>query len=50
VNKLPVVTVTRVAGGFEATCSACPWSRFDTDRPTVDLVARRHRASHGKGH
>lgn len=49
-NNLPIVSVKRVPGGFKATCSQCPWTKTDTDRPTVDLVARRHRASHGKGH
>jgi len=46
-NALPVVTVSRVDGGHLATCT-CGWVRWDISRVTVDLVARRHRATHGK--
>lgn len=47
-NALPVVTVTRADDGTAVACT-CGWHHTYPDRVTADLVARRHRASHGKG-
>jgi hypothetical protein len=46
-NDLPVVTVRHVDGGHQVTCS-CEWEVWSISRPTADLYAAQHRASHGK--
>ena len=50
-NRIPVVTLTRTAGGWSLACRRCDWDGFELTRPDADIEARDHQTTCAKkGH